>query len=169
MNKLNASLAYIWKTLCGEKMPVWLALLLIVAGAMGTYFIAPKLNEGFQLQVAKREFMVESMRDFASATKSFIDGVGQLVNQKTPDEQLKISLVAKAAELNFFAVQLTYVIPEHRNILLEFQKNVGDVQESIALMEPNQTNEQLIDNLKRVGKQSLDIYEALATKAGLGD
>lgn len=168
MSALRKFFAYLWATICGEKMPVWLALLLIIAGAIGTYKVAPKLNQGFQLQVAKREFMVDSMKDFASTTKSFIDGVSKLVNERNPTEETRVALIAKAAELNFFAVQLSYVIPEQSDLLLKFQENVVNVQETVAQESTNSLNGEIIAQLKVVSVQSLLIYQALAEKAGLG-
>ncbi len=169
MTQIQRFLPYLWSTICGEKMPVWLALLLIVLGAFGTYAIAPKLNEGFQIQVAKREFMVDSMKDFATTTKSFIDGVGKLVNENQPSDELKISLVSKAAKLNFFAVQLTFIIPEKKNLLLKFQESVEDVQKSVARVTVDTQRDVIITQLKDVSVQSLLIYQALAKKAGLGN
>lgn len=150
-------------------MPVWLALLLFILGAFGTYSLAPKLNESFQLQVAKREFMVESMKDFATTTKSFINDVGKLVNEKQPSDELRISLVSKSAELNFFAVQLSYVIPEKSDLLLKFQKSVEGVQKSIGDTRVETNRDVVIEQLKAVSIQSLLIYQALAKKAGLGN
>lgn len=160
---------YLWTVISGEKMPVWLALLLIVSGAVGTYLVAPKLNENFQLEVAKREFLVSSMSDFALATKSFIDGVGKLINERSPSNEQRVGLVSKAAELNFFAVQLTYILPDEKGLLLEFQKNVARVQKSVATRQDSSDNDAIIEDLKKVSIQSLAIYQALARKTGLGD
>ncbi|MEQ8306082.1 MAG: hypothetical protein RIA09_05940 [Hoeflea sp.] len=167
--KIGRFLGYLRNVVCGEKVPVWLTILLIILGAVGTYFIAPKLNEGFQLQIAKREFLVASMQDFAGTTKSFIDDVARLVNTDEPDAQQRVELVAKAAELNFFAVQLSYIIPDERERLLRFQENVERVQKSIAQSDGVDDNEAIIAELKEVGAQALHIYEALAKEAGFGE
>lgn len=163
-----SSLRSFWAVICGNKIPVWMTLLLIILGAFGSYLVAPKLNEEFQLQVAKREFLVGSMKDFTVATTSFIDGVSKLVNEKSPSDELKISLISKAVELNFFAVQLSYVIPEQQEMLLRFQEDVEQVQNSVALSKGGIQKDELVAQLKGVSVQSLLIYQALAQKAGLG-
>jgi hypothetical protein len=166
---LRTLLLKFWNVICGDKVPVWLTIILIACGAAGSYYVAPKLNENFQLQIAKREFLVQSMGDFAVTTKAFIDGVGKLINIPEPSDQQRVELVSKAAELNFFAVQLSYILPDEQAALLRFQDAVERIQKSIGHIEGKQPNEAIITELKEVGVQSLLIYKALAQKAGLSD
>lgn len=160
---------YLWQLIVDDKIPVWLTLLLMILGALGAYWLAPVVNEKFELQVAKREFLVSSMKDFAKDSKSFIDAVGNFVNDPSPDKASRISLVSKAAELNFFAVQLTYVIPEDKLLLLDFQNSINKVQRTVGIKFDDTNQSVILGDLKIMSQNSLLIYKSLAEKAGLGE
>lgn len=158
--------SYIGRILVRENIPVWLSLLLMIFGALSAYVIAPVINEKFQIQIAKREFLVSSMVNFADDTKSFIDGVGVFINEDSPTKEARILLLSKAANLNFSAVQLAFVIPEEKKLLLGFQTSLNEIQGIIAVSENRTDKEDIVKSLKILSEQSLNIYKTLAETAG---
>ncbi|TXN07508.1 hypothetical protein FV222_02265 [Methylobacterium sp. WL103] len=170
MNNVSRFFRAAWKLLVGENIPVWLSLILMALGAYATYQLAPSINEKFQIQAAKREFLVDNMKSFADSTKDLIDVISKAINEK--DQQKYNQQIADAnrliAKLQFSSVQLMYVIPEYSNSVVSFQKSVEDLQNRITLYRPQEYTGDILQELKLTSKKSLEIYSILMKKAGIG-
>ena len=54
MKSIRNFFPYMFGTLVGASIPVWLTLLLTVGGAYIAYYLAPNINEKFEIQAAKK-------------------------------------------------------------------------------------------------------------------
>jgi hypothetical protein len=152
--------------LCQDRVPIWLMLFLTIGGALGAYWVAPHVNETFQIQAAKREFLVESMTDFSSSTNDFLDKLSKFVNDSDPTREQRVELLSEATALNFYAVQIAYVLPNETKLLADFQNEVLAAQSIIANDTIDPEKEELIQRAKNIGQYSLQIYSKLSKKIG---
>jgi hypothetical protein len=160
--------AHLGHVLLSDVIPVWLSLVLMILGAGAAYYIAPLINEQFEIQAARREFLIKNLEDFSSTTRSLIDVVSKGVNERS---QFKYdALVAEAnpsiAKLQFSATQLVYIVPQNHEQIIAFQKTLIAMQEQLISHSVGSSSSELLDTSKSLMKQSLLIYDALLRKAG---
>ena len=154
-----------------DTIPIWLSLLLMILGAGATYVLAPKINAEFEIQAARREFLVKNLENFSGDTKELIDVVAMSVNEGS---QVKYrSLVAEInpsiAKLQFSGTQLLYIVPDHSAEILSFQKTLSLLQDNLLSFRVGSDPAAILETSKLLMRQSLIIYEALLTKAGFGE
>ncbi len=155
--------------LVSDTIPVWLTVLLMFFGAVATYYVAPIINEKFEMQAARREFLVKNLEDFSGNAKTLIDVVSKAVNEKS---QFKFdALVADAnpsiSKLQFSATQLIYIVPDSHSNILEFQRTLDALQDKLVKHKTDSDASPIMVDAKNLMKQSLLIYDALLKKAGL--
>jgi hypothetical protein len=61
------------------------------------------------------------------------------------------------------------VVPEQSAKIVSFQKTLSELQTEMLAFEPGSDPKSILDTSKSLLTQSLEIYEALLAKAGLGD
>lgn len=168
---LRRLLTYIGDVLVKDTIPVWLSLLLMVAGAVATYWLAPKINAQFEVQAARREYLVKSLESFSGDTKSLIEVVAKSINEKSrfKYDELVAAMNPNIAKLQFSGTQLLYVVPEQSANIVSFQETLSKLQNEVLAFEPGADPGPILDTSKLLLSQSLRIYEALLARAGLGD
>lgn len=168
---LRRLLTYIGNVLVKDTIPVWLSLLLMVAGAIATYWLAPKINAQFEVQAARREYLVRNLESFSGDTKSLIDVVAKSVNEKSrfKYDELVATINPSIAKLQFSGTQLLYVVPEQSANIVSFQKTLSKLQNEVLAFQPGSYPSSILDTSKLLLSQSLGLYEALLARAGLGD
>lgn len=167
-SKIKQTFGHIFEVLVSDSIPVWLSLVLMLLGAVATYYIAPLINEQFEIQAARREFLVKNLEDFSSNTKDLIDVISKSVNENS---QFKYDdLVSDAnpsiAKLQFSATQLVYIVPENHKQIIEFQKTLDTLQNALLSHKAGTSSEGVLETSKQLMRQSLVIYDALLKKAG---
>lgn len=166
--KIKRAVSHIFGVLVSDSIPVWLSLILMFLGAIATYYVAPLINEQFEIQGARREFLVKNLEDFSSNTKNLLDVVSQGVNQGS---QFKYDEVIAGAnpsisKLQFSATQLVYIVPENHQQIIEFQKNLDELQNELLSHKAGTDTETILKLSKELMRKSLVIYDALLKKAG---
>lgn len=158
------------KLLTQEHIPVWMTLCLFVLGTLVTYWVAPKINAQFEMQAARREFLVKSLQSFADETKRVVDIASEAISQKEQATYLQwLSEESPSiAKLQFSAAQLIYVIPEYGDKIVSFQKELDSLQDSLISFQAGRDPTPIIERAKSLTVDSLDIYDALLREAGLG-
>lgn len=154
-----------------DTIPVWLSLILMVLGAAATYWLAPKINAEFELQAARREFLVKNLENFSGDTKSLIDLVSKGVNEtdRTRYQSIIAEVNPSVAKLQFAATQLLFVVPEQSEKIVAFQTTLDSLQDSFLSFKVGGNADGVLNGSKSLLKQSLQIYKSLLAKAGLGD
>jgi len=165
---LKRLLRKICDVLVADSIPVWLSLFLMIIGAIATYYVAPLINEQFEIQGARREFIVKNLEEFSGSTKDLIDVVSKAVNENT---QFKYdALVAETnpsiTKLQFSATQLLYIVPENHAEIVGFQRALVAMQDELLAHRVGQDGENILAISKQLMRQSLVIYDSLLRKAG---
>ncbi|MBX4858497.1 hypothetical protein HJA86_00620 [Rhizobium bangladeshense] len=169
--RLKRLLTHVCAVMLKDSIPVWLSLILMVLGAGATYWLAPKINAQFEIQAARREFLVKNLESFSNDTKNLIDLIAKGVNE---GNQFKYSVLVSdinpsIAKLQFSATQLLYIVPDHSAEVVSFQKTLDQLQDSLLSFRAGNDPTAILETSKKLLKQSLLIYEAMLAKAGFGE
>lgn len=65
----------------GDRTPMWFTLIVLLAGAAGTYFLAPQVNAQFEAQKLRTDFVVRNYNDLRVKMEDF-QGLYSVVAQK---------------------------------------------------------------------------------------
>lgn len=85
--------------LVADRTPMWVTLFLLLVGAGGTYFLAPRVNAQFEAQKIKTDFVIRNYTDFRGKMEDF-QGIFMLSAQKaSAGEDVKAD-VARLYELS---------------------------------------------------------------------
>lgn len=57
--------------LVADRTPMWFTVVALLAGAMGTYFIAPQVNAEFETQKIKSDFVIRNYADLRTKMEDF--------------------------------------------------------------------------------------------------
>lgn len=171
MRGIKRLFCHIGNILIRDTIPVWLSLMLMFLGASATYWLAPKINAQFELQSARREFLVKNLENFSNDAKGLIDVISKGVNETNQVKYNSIisEINPSIAKLQFAATQLLYIVPENSAKIVAFQVTLDEMQDNLLSFKAGGDPTNILNGSKSLMKQSLQIYEALLTKAGLGD
>jgi hypothetical protein len=64
--------APIGKALAGQGIPTWMTVLVMMLGAVGTYYLSPRLNQTFEAQKLRTEFVIKSLNDINDQTRALL-------------------------------------------------------------------------------------------------
>ncbi|MBS9476080.1 hypothetical protein [Ancylobacter radicis] len=169
MQRLRSSAAHLLAVLAGHSMPVWLSLVLVMGGAVATYYIAPLINAQFEIQVARREFLVANLTQFSVDTKELIESVGELINENDQNKREKIlqNVNISLTKLQFSSAQIARIIPKESGLIVAFQRHLLKLQESLSIQDRNKQNLEIKDSVKNIVPQSIIIYDLMLDRAGL--
>ena len=67
--------------LIGDRTPMWFSLFVLLLGAGGTYFLAPRVNAQFEEQKIKSDFVIRNYGDLRTKMKEF-QGLNAVVTQR---------------------------------------------------------------------------------------
>lgn len=135
-----------------------------------TYWVAPLINEKFEIQSAKREFLVKNLENFSSDTRKLIDTIFNSMSENRQDiYNLSVQAASPAfTKLQFSATQMAYIIPDQSSLIVDFQRKLDVLQDDLISYKVGTDNSKLVAQTKELTKSSLAIYDALLQKAGLG-
>ena len=57
--------------LAGDRTPMWVTLLVLLAGATGTYYLAPQVNAQFEAQKLRTDFVLQNYNDLRLKMEDF--------------------------------------------------------------------------------------------------
>jgi hypothetical protein len=162
-------LKVIWNFLAEEKMPVWLSLVLVAIGGYSTYYIAPVINEKFEMQAARREFLVKNLDQFSGDVKSLFDLVASGLNSSTKYEleKVKIEVNPVVAKIQFSATQINFLIPRNAALVVKFQRSLNSLQDDMISHSFGQDSSEIRSDMREMTDLSMQVYRALLRRAGL--
>jgi hypothetical protein len=166
--RLRQFFGSVWVLLTKEHLPVWLTLALTISGATMAYLVAPVLNQKFEIQTARREFVVESLNEFGTNSKQIIDKVHEIIRSEKGDlnKQLAFDLDSQIAQIQYQAVELTYVLPEKAEQVVGYQRSLATLKAAVGVYYANKDTDQLVSALKDTSEKSLNLYAGLLETVG---
>lgn len=173
-----------WGFLANEHMPIWLTLLLFLATGTGTYFIAPLINENFEMQKIRSAYVVKSIDSINSDSQDILQAVsiaihstadGKPISASTIEEARKkfVSLQWKTRELDIIFSEGRYGdddIRSHPSVsrFSEAVERIREAFESFLAQKNSQNATALIDAAARFSVINGEIIALLAEQAGIG-
>lgn len=154
-----------------EKMPVWLSLLLVLGGGWATYYLAPAINEKFEMQVARREFLVKNLEQFSTDVKSLLDLVSKGVNAKNKNDLDSVIMEINpfVSKIQFSVTQMNFLLPRDAILLVQFQRSLEKLQTDLKGYTVGESSVEIIGDIKEVMILSMQVYRALLDRAGLSE
>lgn len=152
--------------ICGEKIPVWLTLLLMLIGAGATYFIAPRINHAFEMQAVKREFVLKNLDGLNTNTQFLLKMIPSFLDQVEDSKRAEILEIITA--MQFDSVRLNYTIPNRIDSILNYQKSLEKLNILIDKYKSNGGNrEEVMNSLKSVSYLALQLYRGILSDTGI--
>jgi hypothetical protein len=154
-----------------DKMPVWLSLLLVLGGALVSYYIAPVINEKFEMQAARREFLVKNLEQFSVDVKLLLDMVAKGVNSESKDDLQKVVMEVNPfiSKIQFSVTQMSFLLPNDAPLLVKFQASLERLQADFEGYTFGADSAKIIVSVKETMVLSITVYRALLDRAGLSD
>lgn len=84
--------------LMADRTPMWFTLLALLAGAGGTYFVAPRVNAEFEAQKIKTDFVIRNFNDLRQKMEDF-QGTFVVASQKVAAGEPARDEVSRLQEL----------------------------------------------------------------------
>lgn len=81
-----------------DRTPMWFTLLALLAGAGGTYFVAPRVNAEFEAQKIKTDFVIRNFNDLRQKMEDF-QGTFVVASQKVAAGEPARDEVSRLQEL----------------------------------------------------------------------
>jgi len=81
MSRPPGSRAAVRTFLVADRTPMWFTMLVLLAGAAGTYFLAPRVNATFEEQKIKTDFVIRNYSDLRQKMEDF-QGLYAVVTQR---------------------------------------------------------------------------------------
>lgn len=170
--KLKNFLHCALKHLCRDGVPVWLTLLIFALTALGTYFLAPIINQKFELQKIQTEYIANNLNELNKSTYKVIADVDSYTNlllteSKSPEtKKLERDIRNEITQLHWRSIELKIIFNKNKNADLaieEYQISLNRISNAIA----GSNREEIYDATQRFAKSSAKIIDMLADKAGL--
>ncbi len=166
--RIGRLLNYLYIVFFDVNIPVWLTLLLTILGAFCAYELAPRLNEKFEIQAARREFIVNNLKEFGTSSKLIIEKVHHIVT--APNGSLSkldyLEVDGLIAKIQYDAVQLTYILPDKESEVVYYQNSLLKLKVEIENFYKTNNSTDVVAALKKAEENSLGLYAALLESVG---
>lgn len=163
----KATVDYIAK----DEMPIWLSIVLAVSAGLGTYYLAPLINESFEFQKNRSTHLIstigelnKSVIDLSVATRKYNDS---LVYKRKNLEENRGNLLDKIAELQWRLVDANVIIRrvyKHDLSTTNLSKALAELQIAVDNSKKPEDQEVLADKHVLVDKAAekcmITLYEA---------
>ena len=154
-------------------MPMVWHILVVLAAALGTYAIAPKINESFERQRIQSEYIADNLKELNSAISDLYVATSAIMN--TPDGQVvppeKLADLDEAyAKLSWKALQISAVLEseEDQALMERFQSELGDVMVAARKREGVAGRQRLKAELQEFTTTTVIVIAGVAQRSNLG-
>lgn len=159
------------ETLTATDMPVWLSLCLVLAAAVGTYYIAPLVNENFEFQKNRSAHVLQTVEkisnsnvELAVLTRKFNDS---LFYDKDSLEGDRNALLDKITEYSWLLIDVDVVLSRanaERSCVEGLNGHLDALRKSVIASELPQDQESVLKAASEVTESarncSVVLYEA---------
>jgi hypothetical protein len=117
-------------------VPFWMTVLMFLAGAVGTYYLAPRVNAYFEAQKLRTEFVIANLSELRSETKSLIAALAlfnlHLQNRENVSA-LHDEALAVISRLQGQAISLYFMLSDEKSqkVMVEFQLGLIDLMAAL--------------------------------------
>lgn len=149
-------------------MPIWVTLALFIGGAVGTYFIAPRINQEFEKQKMTSAFITSNLESMNSLTRNFLSDLSVYNNKLLDDnfsKDLQTKLLSKTTELQWRIIEFEIIFEDEasKKIILEYKMALDRIRTAVEKKDPDK----ILETAPQYLGYSRKIIKMLAGKAGL--
>ena len=127
---------HIKKALVAESVPVWLTVIFIILGSVGTYVFTPFINQHQEAQRIRTEFIIKNLEEISNRTRSLL-AVTSIVHQKlihakpiSDDDFSRAYNVIAEMQWDIISLSIIFTDDDTRKLISEFQQASFEVQVS---------------------------------------
>lgn len=166
-------LKYCKEILMGKELPVWVTLLGIFAGVVGTYYIIPVINQELEKQKIKTEFVIRNIDDLNSKTRSLLVGVGELHRQMLASglvDRSKIEgYVSTITELQWKGIELAIIFEgtASMKVVEHYQESLDRLRIALLNLQDKTGLQASIAAASDFSRATVDVIKALARLSGI--
>lgn len=97
--------------LSGDRTPMWFTLFALMAGAAGTYFVAPQVNAQFEAQKIKTDFVIRNYQDLRIKMEDFAALYASAVQKQVGGESVQAEFMKLQELVARISAQNTALMP----------------------------------------------------------
>lgn len=172
---LRFSWTYLWSILTQSQMPVWLTLVAGILGFLVTYWLVPELNQKFEQQRIRTEFVISKLDALNVRTNNLVGLIAVLNNRvingdpNTPD--LNEDLFRSVSELHWTALDLGVVFRSATaaQYIQEYQRSLDALRKAL---EDDRSLDNSLEVLERSGefvRSSIRLMDYISRDVALND
>lgn len=175
MRWLLGGIRRIWAGLAQEKVPLWIHILTLILTAIGTWILAPDLNEKFEQQKIKSAFVIDALNGINQLTGDLAVSI-TVYNYCESTTPGKCSTQVREAQgnivrLQWKALQLATVLRSQEDgyVIADFQKSLEGVAIILNAQNTAEKHDDLLRATELFGRKSVSLVERVARQAGIGE
>ena len=159
--------------LARTETPLWVTLLGFIAGAVSVYFITPHLNQKFETQKIKTDYVMKSLDNINNKTQEMLSeisitnrkiGAGESNFGENVDKATRL-----ATELQWKAIEISAVLDDQESaaIIKNFQQSLDKARVSISQIKSTSTALLALEDLRKFIPKSLALTNRIASLSGI--
>lgn len=152
-----------------KQMPVWLTLLILVSGAAGTYLLLPRVNQEFEQQRIRTEFVISKLEALNQKTNELISNITVLNNrvlrQSPVSEEMKDGIGRNIVELQWKAIELSVMFNSEKSgrLINEYQKKLDALR--VVIEEEEQNTPEILKRVEAFVLAAIQLMEFVSQEA----
>lgn len=156
-----------------DKLPVWATVLGILIGALGTYFVIPKINEDLERQKIRSDFVIRNLDDLNSRTRTLVSDVSELhfnvLRNGNVDSAAVQKISSKIAEMQWKAIELAVIFEGTQGMasVHRYQASLEDVRAALSDLKTKSDLARSQTAIEGFSESTLAVIRELASLAGL--
>lgn len=159
--------------LCGTEVPVWLKLAGISLGVVGTYFLLPYINQDFERQKIKTEFVLRTFDDLNLKSRSVVTDLSKVnrgwTQGRNSDQSSIDSILSKITELQWKALELSVIFEGSKSISIieDYQIALDKLRLTLVTLKDDNSAVALIDSIETFATASVAVMREVSSLSGL--
>jgi len=121
------------KVLAAQGIPVWLTLMIMISGAVGTYYLAPRVNQIFEAQKLRTEFLIKAVDEINEQTRTLLANISlaeKRIDLNSPDASVPIDKITESVmRLTWNAIFISNILDDDGG---ETDKLITDYENKLA-------------------------------------
>lgn len=162
-----------WKRAWGSEVPLAWHVAVVVAAALGTYYLSPILTAKFERQKIRSGYISANLVEMNKLVGDFYVAVMEASSVPEPQKDLEKfrTVDAVAARLSWKAVEIGAVLdsPSDKLLMQRFQEELRETQKSTVLAHTPKGHPIFAANVERFARTSVEVIQGVAQRADVAN
>ncbi len=156
--------------LCAEKMPLWVTFMLFIMTAVGTYLLAPVINQEFERQKIRSAYVVENLNNLNLISRTLISDISiynnNLIDTGKRDNDTKQKINSQITELQWRALELDIIFDDSCSykIIQKYKASLDRVRQDLEDVQNPKDVKSINYSVRSYAQVSMKVIELLAER-----